>query len=391
MSKKFFSILMVMFVLVVSLTNVHAADGLFHTGMYEDIYKLSEQADIDLPFLNMFMNAATYDKDVKHSGISFGSTTIDVNEKLEGMHAIISTDMVTIKGEVENSFIYANNVVIEGKLTSDSIIFAPTVQIKENAVIENDVIIVANNLDVLGTVKGNVIATVTEKTNMTGKIDGDFRVITTDLKLENEQIKGDIYIETSTDTTSLKEKYPEATVKSLVDQVEQETDWMGIITKGIITVIVYTFVAWLVTRKPNNIVERACEKFKAKTTFGLIVAVISLILVIVLPIILVMLAVMGLGMVAWPILIAYVALLLLVATTAMLIVGMAIYDAIKGKVAKFKIPVIALIYAVLYALTKITVVSGYANMAIMLIALAIVLTMFTKKKEAKEQVAEETK
>ena len=391
MTKKFFSILMVMFVVLVSFTNVHAADGLFHMGMYEDIYKLSEQSDIDLPFFNMFINSATYDKDVNHSGISFGSTTIDVNEKLEGMHAIISTDMVTIKGEVENSFIYANNVVIEGKLTSDSIVFAPTVQIKENAVIENDVIIIANNLDIAGTVKGNVIATVTEKTNMTGKIDGDFRVITTDLKLENEQIKGDIYIETSTDTTSLKEKYPEATVKSLVEQVEQETDWMGIITKGIITVIVYTFVAWLVTRKPNNIVERACEKFKAKTTFGLIVAVISLILVIVLPIILVILAVMGLGMVAWPILIAYVALLLLVATTAMLIVGMAIYDAIKGKVAKFKIPVIALIYAVLYALTKITVVSVYANMAIMLIALAIVLTMFTKKKEAKEQVAEETK
>ena len=392
MTKKFFSILMIMFVLVVSLTNVHAADGLFHSGVYEDIYKLSEQSDIDLPFLNMFMNAATYDKDVNHSGISFGSTTIDVNEKLEGMHVIISSDMVTIKGEVENSFIYANNVVIEGKLTSDSIIFAPTVQIKENAVIENDVIIIANNLDVAGSVKGNVIATVTEKTNVTGKINGDLRLIAADLKLENEQIKGDIYVETSADMTTLKEKYPEATVKSLVEEdIEQETDWMGIITKGIITVIVYTFVAWLVTRKPNNIVERACEKFKAKTTFGLIASVIALMLALILPILLIVFALTGLGMIAWPILIAYVALLLLVGTTAMLIVGMAIYDAIKGKVAKFKIPAIALIYAVLYTLTQITVVAGYANMAIMLIALAIVLTMFTKKKEAKEQMAEETK
>lgn len=391
MAKKFFSILMVMFVVLVSLTNVHAADGLFHMGMYEDIYKLSEQSDIDLPFFNMFVNAATYDKDVKHSGISFGSTTIDVNEKLEGMHAIISSDMVTIKGEVENSFIYANNVVIEGKLTSDSIIFAPTVQIKENAVIENDVIIVANNLDIAGTVKGNVIATVTEKTTVTGKINEDLRLMTTDLKLENEQIKGNIYVETSADMTSLKEKYPEATVKSLVEQVEQETDWMGIITKGIITVIVYTFVAWLVTRKPNNIVERACEKFKAKTTFGLIASVITLMLALILPILLIVFALTGLGLIAWPILIAYVALLLLVATTAMLIVGMAIYDGVKGKVAKFKIPVIALIYAVLYVLTQITFVAAYANMAIMLIALAIVLTMFTKKKETKEQVTVENK
>lgn len=381
--KKIFGILMVMFVVLVSVTNVHAADSLFHTGMYEGIYKLSEHADIDLPFFNMFMNAATYDKDVNHSGISFGSTTIDVNEKLEGMHVIISTDMVTIKGEVENSFIYANNVVIEGKLSSDSIICAPTVQIKENAIIENDVIIIANNLNVLGTVKGNIIATVTEKATISGKIDKDLRLITTDLKLENEQIKGDIYIETSADVTALKEKYLDATVKPLVEEVSQETDWMGIITKGVITVIVYTFIAWIVTRKPNNIIEKACEKFKEKTTFGLIASVVVLMFVLVLPVILIILAVLGLGMIAWPILIAHIALVLFVATTAMLIVGMAIYDAIKGKVVKIKIPVIALIYTVLYTLTQITFVAGYANMAIMLIALAIVLTMFTKKKEVK--------
>ena len=90
----------------------------------------------------------------------------------------------------------------------------------------------------------------------------------------------------------------------------QETDWMGIITKGIITVIVYTFVAWLITRKPNNIVEKACEKFKEKTTFGLIASVIALMLVLILPILLIVLALTGLGLIAWTILIAYVAVLL---------------------------------------------------------------------------------
>lgn len=391
MTKKFFSILLVMFTVLMCITNVHAADGLFHTGIYEDIYKLSEQAEIDLPFFNMFVNAATYDKDVKHSGISFGSTTIDVNEKLEGMHVILSTDMVTIKGEVENSFIYANNVVIEGKLTSDSIILAPTVQIKENAIIENDVIIIANNLEIAGNVKGNLIATVTDKTTVSGKVDKDLRLITTDLALNNEQIKGDIYVETTTDMSLLKEKYPNAVVKDIIEPVEQETDWMGIITNGIITVVVYTFVAWLLTRKDNNIVRVACEKFKANTTFGLIASVITLMLILILPMILILLALTGLGLIAWPILIAYIALLLLVATTAMLIVGMAIYDAIKCKVIKFRIPVIALIYVALYTLTQITFVAGYANMAIMLVALAIVIAMFTKKKEAKEPVNEDKK
>ncbi len=391
MTKKLFSILMVMFAVLASLTNVHAADGLFHEGIYEDIYKLSEQADIDLPFFNMFINAATYDKDVTHSGISFGSTTIDINEKLEGMHAIISTDMVTIKGEVENAFIYANNVVIEGKLTSDSIIFAPTVQIKESAVIEKDVIIIANTLDIKGTVEGNVIATISDKATISGVINNDLRIITTDLALADEQIKGDIYVETSADMTGLKEKYPNATVKPLIEQAKQKVDWMGIFTKGIATVVIYTVIAALLTRKPNNIVQRAFEKFRSKTTFGLIASVITLMSALFLPILLIVLALMGLGIVAWPILIVYVALLLLVATTAMLIVGMAIYDAIKDKVGKFKMLVITLIYLVLYTLTQITAIATYANMAMMLIALAIVLTAFTKQKEIKEQVVEETK
>ena len=391
MTKKFFSVLIVMFVILVSLTHVNAADGLFHMEMYQDIYRLSEQAEIDLPFVNMFANAAIYDKDVKHSGISFGSTTIDVNEKLEGMHAIVSSDMVTIKGEVQNAFIYANNVVIEGRITSDSIIIAPTVQIKENAIVENNIMIIANDLNIMGTVKGNVIATVTGKTTVSGKIGLDLRVVTSDLLLENEQIKGGIYVESSGELSSLKEKYPEATVKPLVQQVEKNIDWMGIVTKGIIKVIVYTLIAWLLTRKQNNIVERVCEKFKLNPSFGLIASAVTLMLVLILPILLIIAGVIGLGVIAWPILIAYVALLLLVATTAMLIVGVAMYHVIKDKVTKFKIPVLLLIYAVLYTLTQITALAGYANMAMMLIALAIVLTMFAKKKEDKAKIVEKTK
>lgn len=389
MKKKFFSILMVMFVVLVSLTSVHADDGMFHMGAYSDIYKLSEQAEIDLPFINVFANAATYDKDVTHSGISIGDTTIDVNEKLEGMQVLVSTDMVTIKGEIENSFIYANNVVIEGRLTGDTIIFAPTVQILEGATVEKDVIIVANNLDLKGTVEGNVIATVSEKANISGVINQDLRMIVGDLLVENETIKGDVYIETNADTTALREKYPNAVVKTLSEEVETEVDWMSIVTKGIVTVIIYTLVAWLVTRKENNIVEKACKKFKANTTYGLLMSVATLMLVLVLPIILIIIAIAGLGIVAWPILIAHIALILLVATTAMLIVGLVIFDVVKAKVGKYKIPVIALIYIVLYMLTQINVIAGYANMAIMLIALAVVITMLTRKLPKEEKVVAE--
>lgn len=388
MKKKFLSILMVTFIIILAFTNVNAADGMFHMGMYSDIYKLSEQSNIDLPFINLFTDAAIYDKDVNHSGISIGETTIDVNEKLEGMHVLFSTDMITIKGEVENSFIYANNVVVEGKLTGDTIIFAPTVQIKENALVQKDVIIIANTLDIQGTVEGNIIATVSGKATISGVINQDLRLITQQLEVSNENIKGDVYIETNADTSSIKTKYPNAVIKSLIEEVEETTDWMEIIKKGIITVLVYTLFTWLLTRKENNIVEKVCNKFKENTVYGLIAAVVMLMLIVILPIILILVALIGFGIIAWPVLIAYVALLILVATTDMFIVGLAIVDALKSKVGKFKIPAIALIFALLYALTQIPMVAGYANMAMMLIALGIVITMITKKLPKQEKAEE---
>lgn len=388
MIKKFFGILMMLFLVLVSLTNVYAEDGMFHVGAYTNIYRLSEQANIDLPFFNVFSKAATYDKDVTHSGISIGETTIDINEKLEGMHILFSTDMVTIKGEVEHSFIYANNVVIEGKLTGDSIIFAPTVQIKQGAIIERDVIIVANNLEIQGEVNGNVIATVTEKTNISGTIDSDLRIMTGDITLGDGAVKGDIYVETNSDTTLLKQEYPNAVIKTIQEETTNPTDWSRIITGGIVTVAVYTLFTLLLTRKENNIVERACKKFKANTVFGLIAAMVMLVLILVLPIVLIALVVFNLGIIAWPLLVTYAALLLLVATTAMLIVGMATYDSLKAKAGKYKIVVAPLIYAVLYTLTQITAVAAYANMAIYLIALAIVITMLVKKLPQNENSVE---
>lgn len=380
MKKKILSILAIMFVVLVSFTNVQAADGLFQMGAFEDIYKLSEQLDeIDLPFINVFTNAATYDKDVNHSGISVGTTTIDVNEKLEGMQLLVSKDMVTIKGEVENSVIYANNIVIEGKITGDTILLAPTVQILETATIEKDVIIVANNLELQGTVKGNVIATVAEKANISGTIEKDLRMIALDLSLQEEQINGEVYLETDADTSAIIAKYPDATIQPLEEETESTIDWVDIFTKGVITVIVYSAICFFITKKDNNIAEQAYNKFKANTTYGLIIAIVMLMLLILLPILLLVLAAYGFGIIAWPILIAYLGGILLVLSTASLIVGMTIFEAVKGKVGKYKIPVIALIFILLYALTKITFISTYANMAMLLIALGIVVTMITKK------------
>lgn len=380
MRNKFLSVIAIMFVVLVSFTNIYATDGMFHMGIYEDIYRLSEQLeDIELPFVNVFVDAATYDKNVTHSGISIGETTIDVDEKLEGVHVLFSNDMITIKGEVEHAFIYGSNVVVEGKIAKDTIIFAPTVQILEGAIVEEDVIIVANNLELKGKVNGNVIATVSNTATISGIIDKDLRITAMDLELTGEQINGDVYIETNIDTTSIKEKYSNAIINAIEVEQEEATDWMGIFTKGIITVVIYSIICLFLTRKPNNLVEKAYKKFKENTTYGLIISVIMLMLVFILPIILIILAIAGLGIIAWPILTIYLAVIIFVISTASLIVGTTIFMALKDKVGKYKIPVVAIIFGVLYALTKITVIATYANLAILLIALAIVVTMITKK------------
>ena len=100
MRKRVLKFLGIMLLLVCITSNVYASTNksLFEFEAFENIYKLSEQTeDIKLPFFNMFLSSATYDKDVKHSGISFGQSTVEVGEKLEGLHIIFTQDMVTIK------------------------------------------------------------------------------------------------------------------------------------------------------------------------------------------------------------------------------------------------------------------------------------------------------
>lgn len=385
MRKKILCVIAIMFFVLIGLTRVEAKESLFATKIYTDIYKLSEQdTKIDLPFINLFTNTVTYDEIVKHSGITWSNSTVDINEKLEGVHIIYSSDMVTIKGEVENALIYGNNIVVEGKISGDTILMAPTVQILDNAIVSKDVIIVANNLDLKGTVEGNVIASVSEKAIVSGEIKNDLRMIVMDLEIETDNIKGDIYIETDADMTSVKEKYPNAVIEKIVE--EQQIDWMGIITKGIITVVIYSVVCFFITRKDNNIATIAYNKFKSNVVFGVITAFVIIILLLILPIILIVAAYYGLGIIAWPILTVQLAAMILIWQLSMLIVGTTIFEATKNKLGKVKIPAIVLIFTVLFVLGQITYISMQVNMAIYLIAIAIVATYIMKKLPKAENI-----
>ena len=126
MKKKILAIIVMTIVMITTLTTTYAKEGLFDYGLFDTAYRLSKEENIELPFFNFFEKGAVYDKEVKHSGISFGTATIDVDQKMDGMQLILSGDMVTVKGEIEHGIIYGTNIVVEGKITGDTILIANT-------------------------------------------------------------------------------------------------------------------------------------------------------------------------------------------------------------------------------------------------------------------------
>lgn len=384
MKKKLLIIMFVLGIMISTLTSTYAADEFLNFGMFETAYKLSKSSDIDLPFINMFLKSAVYDKDVKHSGISYGDSTIDVNQKLEGVHLILATDMVTIKGEVEHGLIYGNNIVVEGKISDDTILIANTIKILDTAVIERDVIVVANSLEMAGSVNGHLIGSAVDA-KITGKVAGDLRLDVAQATFDGT-VDGDIYITVPEGNASklaaIKEKYPNAVIKENVqvqDTGMSEEQIASTVYQGIVVAVIYTIAVLLITKKDNNIVLVATERFKEHTIFGIAMSTLMWLAAIAAPILLFMVGILGLGVVAWPLLVIYIGLLLLTLSISSFVVGATIYQAVKNKVGKFKIPVAIVIFAVIYALSQIPAISMYVWIAKNLVALAIIMTYMFKK------------
>ena len=98
MKKKILALIVIFVLMITNITNVNAAE-MINYGAFETAYKLSKENDINLPFVNFFEEGAVYDEIVKHSGVSFAESTLEINEKMEGVQLIFSEDMVTVSGE----------------------------------------------------------------------------------------------------------------------------------------------------------------------------------------------------------------------------------------------------------------------------------------------------
>lgn len=385
MKKKLLLVFVAVMSLILTLSNVQAED-LVKVNIYEEDYILSETDGLDLPFVNDTTEKTVYDKDVNHSGITCGLKEIEILKHLKGMHLLISNDTISIKGSVDYPIIIAGNVVIEGEITGDGIIYAQSVFIKENAVINGDILISATDVEIDGSVHGNVIAYVVNEMKVTGTIDKSLRAEVGKITLSDENINGNILLKTSSDTSAVVEKYPDATIEQVV--IEETNDIGSKIFTGVITVILFTILGFAIVRKDNNIFEKLVNKIKTRISNVVLAGAALLLPAIAIVILLLLLSAFGGWMVAVPLLVAYIALITVCCMLSVFIVGTVIFEAVKYKIIKNlennlalkKLGLLFLIYTVLYVLTVIPFISTYVNIILCVISIGFVVMSLIKEK-----------
>lgn len=393
--KKFLKGMIVLFFVLMMITNVQATESeintnvmqdlsIFNTGVYDTEYKSSEyKLEKMLPFFNISSQNMVYDTDVDAHGITFGSLSVDVKEKLRGIHVIFAGDTLTIDGSVEFPIVLATNVVINGKVDRDTLIFAESVFVTENAEIANDLTVFGGSLEVRGKVNGNVLGAV-DNLCVTGQVGKDIRMQARGLAFENETINGDIYLETDSDTTYLENKYKNVKVypytAETVEEKTESIDIGGIITKGIIVAVVCTLIALLITRKETNIIQKMSDKFITYTPYAILMSLGLIVFSFLILMVLLILALVGLGIVAWPIIIFLIAFAIISYMIQVFVVGSAVANLITRKIKSTstvaKIGIYAGIFILVYTLTKLT---GWLNMLVWIVSMAILITHITRR------------
>ena len=393
MKLKLINIFAIMVCIFTLFTNVYAATSIIDVNIYEEKYMQSENNNIESIYANTIQKAVVYDQNVNHSGFTYSGSTIDVVPMVHmtGVQLFMSADTLKIAGEVDYVAAYSQNVVISGVVHGDILVYANSLYIKDTAVIEGDILVYAPILEVDGTVKGNLIAKVSNTTKITGTVNGQVKLITNSISMKDETLLGKVYVETNADYTDLASKYPNATFKKI--QVEDKTldNVQNIIIDGVAIVLVCTLITVLAIFKGKDFMLKLATKVKTNIVsvvlYGSLIPILS---IVVLPILLI-LVICHMGIIAWPMLICYALVLLMAYVLRILIFGIMIASIVveiknkKQKDENAKAPskvktiiVTLLLYVLLYALTKIPVITSYANMLMFIISIGIIVTWFMK-------------
>lgn len=390
MYKKIISVVLIIMCMF-SFSNVNAASqsNFIDLQAYDKVYTMSEDSDVSLPFIKIFTDKATYDKDITKSGLSIASKGIELNKNIKGVQVIGSNDTVQVAGTLEYAVIFAANVEITGTIEKDVLIFAQSVFITENAKIGGDVVIVANEIDLKGNVAGNFIASATSMT-MEGNVEKDFRVSSETLEFGEATVGNNIYIETNSEL-DLSDRYENAVVNkiqaSVLSEDEKKEQTLNTVYKSAIAIALFTLTYVIIKKISPNLFTDISNKVKDNSSYAIIVGVLSLVTIPIVLMLLIILSIFGLSAITMPLLVAYISIVIVTIALAKFITGAVIYELVKDKLkvdTKLKeVATLIGIYAALYILCNIPRVASIMIMATILVSAGIVVTAITKKKQVK--------
>ncbi len=361
-------------------------EGIFDTIYTDDVYKSSQKKNSYLPFLCFSSDRVIIDSKIENMGFIFANKSIEVNEEMKNLQVMFSSDSVRVNSNIERGTIIANgNITIDSQIQGNLLLISTdTITIGKDAYINGDLIVIANELNIEGTVNNSVLGTVT-KCDITGNVNKDLRINVSDLNISsNENIKGNIYIETFSQTLNIKDNYPNAIVK-VKEQTDNSAFSFQNILNMIITSLVLTLLYIVISKKSKGRLYLTIkDKVKNNVAFVILSGAILLLASFPVAFLLLWLSIVGLWVVTVPLMIIYIAFLVVVGMLDIFIVGSLMYKYIKEKYLK-KDGVITdiigafVVYLVLYLLTNIPVVGVYISFALLLIAIGIVFTSISKK------------
>lgn len=365
---------------------------------YNNIYKMSEDSDIKLPFVKTFAKKAIYDQLVNSSGLSFSIETIDVISEMKGVQTILSGDTVNLTGKMEYANIIANNVIIDGEITNDVIILSKSIFITEKAKIGGDLICVAADIDIKGNILGNVILS-SNAAKISAIIGKDFRAASQKLEISaSTEIKDNIYIETNS-ALNILDKYPNADVQKFIstEKISAKQNVIKIAKEGLIVVLSYMMLYYIIKKLCKNGITTYTNKVKQYPTFTILIGFAA---VFIIPISIIILSVgcaFGLGMILGPILVVYIALIIAILWLALFITGTIIFEMINNKMGNkeenvksklLEMTILLLTFTVLYALKNWSITSEFLNSFIILVSIGSVITNVFKKEKTTPEIKE---
>ena len=375
-------------------TRVATVNSIFDIkGTNGDYKTSSEDSNIYLPYLRNAAGRIVVDKSIDNIGVLSSASTIDVNEPLKSLQFLISSDSVRINANLEYALVLsANDVVINSNIEKNALIFAGgNVTVDENATIGDDVIIVAKDVNIKGKISKSAVISA-NSLNVSGSIEEDLRCEINTLDISgNNNVKGNLFVNTYNKELNIKDKYPNATVN--VKEVKNVSKSFGnILLKAVISSLGFTLLYVIVKKiTKGKAYEKMLDKAKNNTLFVVLSGAISILAFPALFVLLILLSILGLYMITIPVAVVYMAFLIVFVMLSVYVIGCTIFEYtnkkyIKAEKLSLELVGVFFTFLSLNLICKIPKVGTYIYMAMVMIAVGIMIAYFLKSDNKTKEI-----